>query len=234
MDTGKVAPVLLDGNPLPWVSQVKHLGNTLQCDNSMKVDCSQKRGKFIGKLNSLSQEFHYVTPQVYVRILNVFATSFYGSSLWNLFSKDCERIFTSWNVAMRQCFSVDRQTHRYLIEEMTEALHPKVMMCSRYSSFHKSLLTCEKFPVRFLARITENDQRTVFGKSLRRIGNECGKMFPTKNEVKSKMKYFPVPNSEEWRLPLLKDLVGCKFDSLVIPRFSKLEVEELLKYICTT
>ena len=43
-----VLPVNLAGVPLPWVSQVKHLGNMLQQDNSMKVDICQKRGKFIG------------------------------------------------------------------------------------------------------------------------------------------------------------------------------------------
>ena len=47
-----------DGDPLPWVNQVKHLGNLLQSDNSMATDIAQKRGKYIGKANSLLQEFH--------------------------------------------------------------------------------------------------------------------------------------------------------------------------------
>ena len=79
-------PVLLDGNPLPWVSQVKHLGNLLQLDNSMKVDMSQKRGKFIGKMSSLFQEFHYVDPDIFVKIMNIFTTSFYRCILWDIFS----------------------------------------------------------------------------------------------------------------------------------------------------
>ena len=52
-DQKNVAPILLNGNPLPWILQVKHLGNVLQSDNSMKIDCSLKRGKFIGKVSSL-------------------------------------------------------------------------------------------------------------------------------------------------------------------------------------
>ena len=93
VDTRTVPPVLLNGDPLPWVSQVKHLGNTLQCNNSMQIDCSQKRGKFIGKLNALSQEFHFVKPEVYVKILNIYSTSFYGSRLWALQSPKCDRLF---------------------------------------------------------------------------------------------------------------------------------------------
>jgi hypothetical protein len=151
-----------------------------------------------------------------------------------LFSKDCGKIFASWNVAIRQCFDVDRQTHRYLIEDLSGSLHPKVMLCSRYSSFHNSLLRCDKFSVRFLARLAENDQRTVFGQTLGQIGNECKKNFPSKNEIKRKMKYFEVPNSEKYRLGLLRDLIGCKFGRLTLPDFSKNEVEEMLRFVCVS
>ena len=147
VDSRRVAQILLNGDPLPWVSDVKHLGNVLQCDNKMNIDLTQKRGKLIGKLNSLSQEFHYVDPNVFVKILNIYATSFYGSSLWDIFSKECEKIYNSWNVAIRICYQVDRCTHRYLIEELSESLHPKVMLCSRYVSFQQALLRCDKLPV---------------------------------------------------------------------------------------
>ena len=76
-----VTPILLNGDPLPWVSQVKHLGSTLQLDNSMKIDIGQKRGTFIGNMMSLFQEFHYINPPVFVKIMNIFCTSFYGSNL---------------------------------------------------------------------------------------------------------------------------------------------------------
>ena len=65
-----VLPVLLNSDPLPWVVNAKHLGNKLQCDNSMKQDMAMKKGKFIGKVNSLAQEFHYATPDVFLTILN--------------------------------------------------------------------------------------------------------------------------------------------------------------------
>ena len=83
-DLRDVAPVLLNGDPLPWVQQLKHLGNVMQCDNSMKIDCSVKRGKFIGKINSLLREFSFCDPKIKVKIFNIYATSFYGSGLWDL------------------------------------------------------------------------------------------------------------------------------------------------------
>ena len=142
---------------------------------------------------------------------------------------------------MRICFNVDRTTHRYFIEELSDSLHPKVMLCSRYASFHQSLLTCDKFPIRYLARLYENDQRTVFGKTLRRIHHECSSgtdttlpPFPSKNLVKKKMKYFAVPDNETWRLSLLHDLLGARKDKSVMPGFSAAEIEEMLAFVCTS
>ena len=188
----------------------------------------------IGKINSLRQEFHYVEPEVFVKILNIYAASFYGSSLWDIFSPDCERLFAAWNVAIRMCFDVDRATHRYFIEEMSDSLHPKVMLCSRFVSFHQSLLKCSKFPVRYLARLHESDQRTVFGRTLAHIAHECDHPLPSKTLVKKKMKYCAVPNSEVWRSSLLTDLLKAKDDISTLPGFSSTEVEEMLKFVCTS
>ena len=176
------------------------------------------------------QEFHYVEPHVFVRILNIYAASFYGSSLWDLFSADCARIYAAWNVAFRICFNVDRATHRYLIEELSGSLHPKVMLCSRYAGFHQSLLKCDKFAVRYLARLHQEDQRTTFGRTLRQIACECEETFP----VKKKMKYFAVPEVEVWRLSLVDDLLKARDNISALPGFSLAEVEEMLTFICTS
>ena len=236
VDSRKVSPIVLNHDPLPWVPRVDHLGNVLQCDNKMSIDLAKKRGKLIGKLNSLSQEFHYVEPLVFVKILNIYASSFYGSSLWDIFSSDCERIYASWNVAVRICFNVDRTTHRYFIEELSESLHPKVMLCSRFISFQKSLLTCNKFPVRFLASLQQNDQRTVFGRTLKKISNQCGTVdqLPSNSQVKMNMKYFAVPATEAWRPSLLKNLLDIRNDRAALPGFSNTEVEEMIKFVATS
>ena len=89
-----VLPVTLDGNTLPWVKQVQHLGHTLQSDNSMTSDINQKRRVFIGKINSLLQEFHYSDSNVLLKLAQTYACNVYGSNVWNLFSPTCSRLFT--------------------------------------------------------------------------------------------------------------------------------------------
>ena len=117
---------------------------------------------------------------------------------------------------------------------MSDSLHPKVMLCSRFVSFHQSLLKCSKFPVRYLARLHESDQRTVFGRTLAHIAHECDHPLPSKTLVKKKMKYCAVPNSEVWRSSLLTDLLKAKDDISTLPGFSSTEVEEMLKFVCTS
>ena len=124
---------MLNGYPLPWVSQVNHLGNVLQCDNFMSKDVLQKRGKYIGKVNSLLQEFHYAEASVLTKLVNIYATSFYGSGVWDINSAECQKLYKSWNVTVRQVYNLDRCSHRYryLIEPVSQCLHPKVMIASR-------------------------------------------------------------------------------------------------------
>ena len=80
-----ILPVKLNGDDLPWVSDVKHLGNFLDSGNSMKKDITTKKGQFIGKIISLLQEFHYDTSDIVMKIINIYAVSFVGSCLWDLF-----------------------------------------------------------------------------------------------------------------------------------------------------
>ena len=228
-----VLPILLNGDPLPWVDHVKHLGNILESDNSMKKDIAGKKGNFIGKMNSLSQEFHFVTPDVLLDIINIYGTSFHGSGLWDLFSKDSDRLNKSWNVTMRLACNVPRTTHRYLIESITSQLHLQVMLASRFVKFLGSLKGSSKLGIRFLAGISELDMRTVMGRNLSRIAAEAetsvARLSP--GIIKSRMKYSRVPENETWRVPMLRELLD---DKIAIPGFSEPELNLMKEYLCTS
>ena len=169
-----VLPVLLNGDPLPWVENAKHLGNKLQCDNSMKQDMAMKKGKFIGKVNSLAKEFHYATPDVFLTILNIYCTSFHGSRLWDLYSKESQSLFKSWIVSKRLACKVPWTTHRYLIECISNCLHLMVMLASRLMKFLGSLQGRSKLGIRLLAGISELDRRTVLGRCISNIAADVG------------------------------------------------------------
>ena len=135
----KPTKIILDGKPLPWVNELNHLGNTLETNNSMNIDCHNKKCKFIGKTHSLMQEFYFSDPDIKMHMIKVYASSFYGSSLWDLFGEKCERLYKTWNITIRTIFDVSPYTHRYLIETLSQSIHPKVFWSSRLLQIHNTI-----------------------------------------------------------------------------------------------
>ena len=179
----------------------------------MQLDMAQKRGIFIGKTNSLLQEFSNVSPQILLKLLNTTAMAFYGSNLWDLFGKDSERLYKSYNVAIRNILQLDRCTHRFLIEPLSNSILLKTALASKFVSFHESLITSNKKLVRFLANLVANDQRTVHGRNLSTIAQTCSK--PDVNHlkptvVKKNVRYMPIPESEKWKVSLCRELLSVR------------------------
>ena len=167
------------------------------------------------------------------------ATSLYGSNTWDIFSPDCERLYNSYNAAIRIVLDVDRCTHRYMIEPLSGNLHLKTMLASRYSTFHTSLIQSRKLPVRFLARLSESDNRTVLGRTLSTLRNLCGQRDDTtvmnSTMIKRKLCYQEPSESEAWRPDLGKELLMIREGKTVeLPGFTNEECADLLHYVCTT
>ena len=228
-----VLNIKLNGDDLPWVNEVKHLGNILENNNSMKRDTSIKKGQFIGKINSMLQEFHYVSPKVFMKLVNVYTTSFHGSNLWNLFSSDSERLYKAWNVAVRMAYKVPHTTHRYLIGPISSSLHLKVMLTSRFVNFVKSLQASTKYAVRVLSSLCISDLRTVVGCTLSTLASicRCDVRALSASAVKKSMEYFAVPNGEQWRVPVLNELLDPELE---VPGFLSEEIKEMIDHMCTS
>ena len=217
------------------MSEIKHLGNILQSDNSMKSDCLSKRGKFIGIVNSLLQEFHFVAPSILVKLINIYASSFYGSSLWDLYSPQVDKIYKSWNVNIRNIFNLPWRTHRYWIEIVSDCHHPKTFLSSRFVNFVNTLKSCKKKEVRFLASLCLDDKRTMFGKTLDRISREVAveESLLTPGIVKRTLKYCCFPMDKRWQVPILLELIEMKNKKSEIENFSYEDTKIMIDMICT-
>ena len=180
--------------------------------------------------------FNFASADVRIKLLEIYATSFYSSSLWNLFSAQTQRLYTSWNQAIRQIYSVPRTTHCYFIEPLSECLHPKTMLCSRFIKFFQTLVSCRKPAVRVLGRLCEINSRTVLGSNLRNIAAECGH---TRTElspkiVKEKLEFKKVPIDEEWKIQFVKELLMIRAREVLVDNFENTEFDELIDFLCTS
>jgi len=141
--------------PLPFVNDLKHLGNVLQSDNSMTIDCNKKRAIFILKIHSLNQEFYFNSPDVILKLYNIYCYSFYGSSIWDLSSQCVSKLYTAWNTAIRILCNLPKDTHRHLIESISQCLHVKTMLATRCVSFYETIEALDFFLIYVKLTLTQ-------------------------------------------------------------------------------
>ena len=107
----------LCGNPLPWVSSLKHLGtkvsNTI---DGCQQDLKQKNAIYIDKNCTLDQEFYFAHPTVKLKLNTIYNCHFSGSQVWNLFSQGALSLEGTYNRSVKVMAKLPYQTQRYMIE----------------------------------------------------------------------------------------------------------------------
>jgi len=161
-------PVMNTDNnlPLPYVSEIKHLGSTLQSYGSMTKDVSC--AKFISKIHSLNQEFHYVIHPC-IKIVWYIYLWFLCSNLWDLYRVGMFK--TSW---IQGTLLFARETHRYFIEPISNVSYIKSVLCTivfynLWPAYQNVLKLC----IRLLVDLSKHDLRTVLCKNLESIAQDC-------------------------------------------------------------
>ena len=132
----ELGPLLMCGNPLPWDESGKHLGNYIENKSrGMKMDISVKRAQFISKNNEILQEFNFSHPKTKISINSIYNSHFTGSCLWDLFSAEAVSIYSTWNTAMKLMLNLPIQTHRKLIEPLSQTPHIRSVLMRRFLNF---------------------------------------------------------------------------------------------------
>ena len=234
----ELAKIFLNDDFLPWVDSAKHVGNTMERDNSFTVDIRNKRGCFIGRIHSILQEVHFANPLVKMELISLYASSFYGSALWKLFDGPCDKLYAAWNNAVREAFDIPITSHRFFIEEVSGHLHPMVMLSSRFVKFHETLQKSEKVSIRYLSELCSSNLRTYYAQNLRSI-SECVNTAVEDlkcKQIKDDMKYMKVPDDQKWRAALVKDLLEVRWNTLEIDVVNDdlEDIDEVIEALCVS
>ena len=131
-----------------------HLGNHLNNRvEGMRQDVKVKRATFINKNIELNQEFWSSHPLTKVKMNLIFNFHFTGSPLWDLFSKEAVMLENSWNMAVKVMFDLPIQTHRFIIEPISQTKHLKNVLMERFLSFLMQIeKSTKKVPKQLLHR----------------------------------------------------------------------------------
>ena len=108
-----------------------------------------------------------------------------------------------------------------------------VMLLNRYVKFVEILISSPKYAIRVLASTCIADLRTVMGRTVRTFTNQCRCHVSalSSSVVKKKVRYFPLPIEEDWRLPILMGVID---NNIKIPGFTSEELDDIKNYICTS
>ena len=119
---------------------------------------------------------------------------------------------------------------------MSKCLHLKTLLSARLVTFDRALTSCKKSSVRVLANLCRTVSSTVLGDNLLKIAKMCDISINELSSlsVKANMKSFPCPKAEEWRIPLVQELLDVKNNELSIEMCDRLEIDEYIDFLCTT
>ena len=228
--------IVLNGKNLPWVKNAKHLGCTITNDiQGLSKDIMEKRAQFINRANELEQEFSYAHSSTKIRLNQIFNTSFYGSQLWDLFSKEAERVEKTWNISQRIFLKIPRNSHRYFLEPLTKTQHIKFSLMKRFVGFVDKVINSSKPIMRNLMCALKEDCTSTTGKNLRRIMlmvNKDRTIDVTPEDLVNQV-YVPAEEDNQWRIKIAEEIIEVKNRQLHVNNFTLAEFDDILDSVMT-
>ena len=77
----KPFPLLLSGQPLPYVKQTTHLGHKFHEDGTMDTDTNIRREVFIGRCLEVQESLSFAAPSDVLGAKKVYCGDLYGGML---------------------------------------------------------------------------------------------------------------------------------------------------------
>ena len=201
----------------------------------MKKDIRNKRASYIDKNNELIQEFHFAHPKTKIEVNQIYNSHFTGSPLWDLFSREADMLYNTWNKSVRLMCDLSIRTHRYFIQPLA-GQHLRITLMKRFLRFIQQIENSPKLLPNQLLRTIRNDCRSTTGSNLRNI------LLLTKKHDSTmlvpsdvlEIDYLPVPEEDKWKISLVKELIDVKWGEASIGVFSTNEIDDMLDHICTS
>ena len=198
--------IYLNDRPLPYVDSWHHLGHLIHTDESTSHDIEEKRREFISKIHSFRQEFGDQDPIVFFTLIRSYFLHFYCSQLWDLHSVEIDKLWSCWHKIIKTSYELPFPTHRYLLHELVPYDHIKTLLIKRFIKFQRKIELSDNPLIIILRRKHSNDWRSTYGKNIMTLCRQANA--DSLDEVNfENFHVYPVPDDQQWRIGLLKDLL---------------------------
>ena len=213
-------PLQLCGRPLPWVERADHLGHALHQDGTMVQDCKEKRAQFIDSSVKIRECFFFAHPAEQIAAVEKYSTAAYGSNLWDLGNHEADMFTNAWRTGHKLAWDVPRGCHTYLVEEVlaSQVGSMKAGLLSKFVGFFHSLITSPSSEVMVVAMLAARDVRSNLGKNLSLVRETTGldPWTARPGQLRAALNLSDrreVPELDQYRVPLLKKLLGQRLQA---------------------
>ena len=103
-------------------------------------------------------------------------------------------------------------------------------------NFIRQIDNSKKCAIKGVLKAIKHDTQSVTGKNLREImflveKSDVCDLIP---EDAMKIAYKKIPESEEWRVSLLNELIEVKLGECLVEGFSETEINDLIQFVCNS
>ena len=210
-----VRAVTLNGDDLPCKDEVNHLGTTLSSSCSTSKDTTIKRAKFIQRCYEINQEFAFASEEVKLKMLRIHNTAFFGSNSWNYDDEAVLKFGRPWNVNLRIMFDLPRDTHCWIVEDLSDGRHFLQMIFRRFGQFIKTIEKHKKPQICYLNNIVKNDVHSCTGSNIKTILKET--LVDLRDQgVQALNDWRVYRTGNDWAIPLLRNLLQVRAGNWVV------------------
>ena len=228
-------PIILDGEELPWVNKVDHLGHILQENLNMEADASRAKTSFMCRANDMRDSLYFAHPEQRIKAIQLYCCDAYGSMLWLLSSRYSDSYFKAWNVQARLAWNIPRETHTNLVENFfcNGFMSLRNQVLSRYHKFVLKLSESPSKEVRFLVNLVKFDKRSITGLNVAYVSDLCKFNVMRLANWRVKKLLPKASRIEPWRSGLLSSLLSCRWDrSWSQLNLDRTQCEEMISSLC--
>ena len=200
-----------------------------------KTDILSKRAFFFNSVHQIQQKFGSYDPKLILKLVSVYSTALYGSSVWQLDSEEHKKLCRSWNTAVKIIWDLPFATHKRFLEDMCPVPHLESLLYSRFIGFAHSLLNSNKSILKILFTYCASNWESVTGRNLYHLSRrfECrnlSELWASQKKIQRSRVYY-IQEDEKWKIGVVEELSRVKKNLLDI-EFDEDYLDEIFDYLC--
>ena len=192
-----------------------------------------KRARYIERSCEILQEFYFLTPEMKMKLHNIYNSHFTGSCCWDMTSPAGRMMEGSFNKNIKITYDLPYPTHRNLLPVISNVKPLRITLAKRLLTFIDKIMKSEKSVLKNILTQVQSDARTVTGQNLRSILliTNISSIDQLHTQDIDQVSYYGEP--EQWRVVSILEALRMRAGELELPPdWQMQEMQEILEAAC--